>query len=285
MQTARIITAIANHLHPGMRCWQDVYFYAGWRIQKHARTGQYRAVPPSWRDPIFVAENFEECGAVIKQKKAAGLKPAHDHLVLIIPGLGGVPAFFMPLCFMIRRSGYDCMIWYYGSNHTNVAGHAANLGATIARLDGIKTVSFVTHSLGGLILRVLLADAGSQAAVPIGRIVMIAPPHGGSFIADLVHDRLKLKKLFAWVCGHVGHDLTSAGAQALPPVTAPVGIITGGINYSDGLVTISSALVPAAGDITHMRGWSHTAILWNPETGRQVLRFLRTGQFLKDEAA
>ena len=282
MSISRALNALVHNLHPGLRCWHDTYYYAGWRIQKHAKTGTFRVVPPSPLADAFTAPAFDECLAVIQRRRAQGLRAAHDHLVIIVPGLNGLPLNYVPLAHAIRRAGYDCMIWYYGSAHGSATGHAANLAALTARLDGVKTVSFVTHSLGGLILRVLLADPATLPPVPIGRIVMIAPPHGGSFMADLVHDRLKLKGLFTWVCGQVGYDLTSAGAAALPPVIAPVGIVTGGLDRTDGWVEISSSLIPAAADTAHIKGWPHTAMLWAPVTARQVLCFLRHGHFLKD---
>lgn len=282
MYISRTLSALIHNIHPGLRCWHDTYYYAGWRIQKHAKTGTFRTVPPSPLADAFTADTFDECLSVITRRRARGLTPAHDHLVIIVPGLNGVPLYYMLLAFAIRRAGYDCMIWYYGSAHSTAAGHASNLAALTARLEDVKTLSFVTHSLGGLILRVLLATPASMPSAPIDRIVMIAPPHGGSFLADLVHDRLKLKGLFAWVCGQVGYDLTSAGAAALPPVTAPVGIITGGLAGTDGLVSTASSLIPAATDNAHITGWSHTVMLWNPFTAKQVLTFLRHGHFLKD---
>lgn len=285
MTAPHLLTALIHNLHPGLRCWHDTYYYAGWRIQKHAKSGQFRLAPPSPFMDVFTAPSFDECLSALARRRAKGLAPARDHLVIIVPGLNGLPLNYEPLARAIRRDGYDCMIWHYGSFHGNAAAHAENLAALTARLDGVKTVSFVTHSLGGLILRVLLASPATMPSVPVGRIVMIAPPHGGSFMANLVHDRLKLKGLFTWVCGHVGYDLTSAGAAALPPVTAPVGIITGGIDRTDGWVEISSALIPAAVDTAHIRGWPHTAMLWAPVTARQVLSFLRDGRFLKDAKA
>ena len=285
MIISRALSALIHNIHPGLRCWHDTYYYAGWRIQKHAKTGTFRTVPPSPLADAFTAPTFDECLSVITRRRTKGLRPAHDHLVIIVPGLNGVPLYYMLLAHMIRRAGYDCMIWYYGSSHGNAAAHAANLAALTTRLDGVKTLSFVTHSLGGLILRVLLANPATIPPVPVDRIVMIAPPHSGSFMADLVHDRLKLKGLFTWVCGQVGYDLTSAGAKALPPVTAPVGIITGGMDRTDGWVEISSALIPAAVDTAHIRGWPHTAMLWAPVTAKQVLSFLHDGHFLKDSTA
>lgn len=280
INAARILTEAAYHLHPGLRCWHDVHYYAGWRVQEHVKTGKFRVVPPSPLRDMFTADTRAECLSMIAQRRAKGLKPAHDHFVLIVPGLNGLPVYYMMLQFMIRRAGYDCMVWHYGSNHTNAAGHAGRLAALVNGLEGVKTISFVTHSLGGLILRVLLADDGARPQTPVNGIVMIAPPHGGSFLADLVHDRLKLRGLYDWVCGRVGHDLTSAGAAALPPVTAPVGIMTGGVAGTDGLVSVASSLIPAATDTTHIQGWSHTLMLWNPETARRALRFLRTERFL-----
>ncbi|MBU0799717.1 MAG: hypothetical protein KKA05_01815, partial [Alphaproteobacteria bacterium] len=250
--------------------------YAGWRVQKHQSLQKYRVITA--RGKIFRYDTEPEAIAHIQAEKSRGLKPTHDHLVLIIPGLNNVSLNHILMQRLVAAQGYDCMIWDYASNHNDVVGHATQLNAALQRLEDTRTISFITHSLGGLILRVLLADKAEWPA-QIGRIVMIAPPHGGSFMADLVHDRLKLTGLYQWVCGKVGHDLTTAGAMALPPVVAPVGIIVGGIKHNDGWVAQTSSLIPAATDSRHIRGWPHTIMLWNPETTAQAVHFLRHGSF------
>ncbi len=85
------------------------------------------------------------------------------------------------------------------------------------------TVHFVTHSLGGLLVRYYL----SVHALPeLGRVVMLSPPNRGSEVADIFHQT----EWYQWLNGPAGQQLVT-GPQGivarLGPVTYPVGIITG----------------------------------------------------------
>jgi hypothetical protein len=263
-------------VHPGWRHWQDTYIHAGWRVQQHAVNGRCRVVDDRGRKYPCATEDAGL--AMIAARRAAGLKPRSDHMILIVPGLNNYAFNQMLMKRRFERAGYECMIWDYASNRGTVTDHACRLDNALARLDGVRTVSFVTHSLGGLVLRAVLAG-GTAWPAQLGRIVMIAPPHGGSFMADMVAGRAPLKGLYEWVCGQVGHELTAQGAAKLPPVTAPVGIITGGIYHNDGWVAWESSLIPAAADTVHIGGWPHTLMLWHDATARESLNFLRHGRF------
>jgi pimeloyl-ACP methyl ester carboxylesterase len=155
--------------------------------------------------------------------------------------------------------------------------------------DGAVKIDFVTHSLGGILVRSYLA----RHSVPsLGRVVMLAPPNQGSEVVD----KLGGLFLFKWINGPAGSEL-GTGANSTPnrlgPATFPVGVIAGdrSINW------INSLLIPGRDDgkvsveRTRLAGMSdhlviHTAhpfIMRNREAIRQTIQFLRTGGF--DRAA
>jgi pimeloyl-ACP methyl ester carboxylesterase len=153
------------------------------------------------------------------------------------------------------------------------------------RRDGAVKIDFVTHSLGGILVRSYLA----RHTIPsLGRVVMLAPPNQGSEVVD----RLGGLFLFKWINGPAGSEL-GTGANSTPnklgPATFPAGVIAGdrSINW------INSLLIPGRDDgkvsveRTRLAGMSdhlvvHTAhpfIMRNREAIRQTIQFLRTGGF------
>lgn len=275
--------------HLGWRHWYDWRHFAGWRIQKNVLTGSFRVMNAKGRKVLEGTQ--EECNARLDSEKKRGLAPSGSHYVLLIPGLNNHPFFFAAIEQALRNAGYESMTVDYPSGHLDVNGHAERIAALIDRLEGVETLSFVTHSMGGLITRAMLdMDNNWFGRFSLGRIVMVAPPHKGSFFADLVYARPELRPLYEWVCGGVGYDLTSAGANALPDLRLPVGIIVGGsgrkygfnplaIEDNDGVVSVKSSLISTVTGFLQIKNWSHTLILWNSETIRQVTHYLETGRF------
>ncbi len=273
---------------PGWRQHYDTYFYVGWRIQKNEVHDTYRVLSPTGR--IWKKETEAEALSVIEKRKQEGMSPRNNHLVIIVPGLNNLLSTFSSIEKGLKDHGYETLLWNFASNRADTIEHAARLSSLIDRLEGIEKISFVAHSLGGLIIRALLAeDHNWHDRFELGHIVNIASPHGGSFIADLVNDQPHLAGLFEWVCGHVGHDLTTEGAEKLPPIKFPVGVIIGGTGNKLGLnplagqdndivVSRESAEIELAADFIQVKG-SHTLMLWGKETVKQTIHFLKNGCF------
>lgn len=85
------------------------------------------------------------------------------------------------------------------------------------------TLHFVTHSMGGILLRVYLEKYSHPE---IGKIVMIAPPNKGSEITDFFHKNIIYKKRY----GEAGNQLTKDIQQNLSlsdSLYFDIGIIAG----------------------------------------------------------
>ena len=151
--------------------------------------------------------------------------------------------------------------------------------------NGATKIDFVTHSLGGILVRSYLAR---HSLPELGRVVMLAPPNQGSEVVD----KLGWTFVFKWLNGPAGDELgtgTHSTPNQLGPVNYPVGVIAGdrSINW------INSLLIPGADDgkvsieRTKLAGMSdqiviHTAhpfIMKNREAIRQTIQFLRSGAF------
>ncbi|MFQ5419071.1 MAG: esterase/lipase family protein, partial [Anaerolineae bacterium] len=154
----------------------------------------------------------------------------------------------------------------------------------------LKTTShihFVTHSLGGILVRVYL----EQTTLPkLGRVVMLAPPNQGSHLVD------KLGNLpgFAVINGRAATQL-GTGPHHLPaqlgPVTYPVGIIAGthSVNFflslflpgaNDGRVTTENTKVAGMTDYIEVPA-SHPFIMRHSSAIQQAVAFIQTGAFRK----
>lgn len=151
--------------------------------------------------------------------------------------------------------------------------------------DGATKINFVTHSLGGILVRSYLA----RHTIPeLGRVVMLAPPNRGSEVVD----KLGWLFLFKLINGSAGNELgtdKNSTPNKLGAANFPVGIIAGdrSINW------INSLLIPGSDDgkvsveRTKLAGMSdhivihttHPFIMKNHEVIRQTILFLQTGDF------
>lgn len=155
-------------------------------------------------------------------------------------------------------------------------------------------VHFVTHSMGGIVVRLWLRACGDSLPPNLGRIVMIAPPNQGSEVPD----RLCGNPLFHWFTGINGARL-GTGDDSLPrrispvafPAGADLGIIAGNrpVNplfaawigaESDGTVSVASTRLSGMRDHIVMPH-SHTGILMSRPVAAQAVHFLREGKFAR----
>lgn len=175
----------------------------------------------------------------------------------------------------------------YPSRRAGISVHAERVGRAITALADDVPLYVITHSMGGIVLRAALAG-GWVAPERIGRAVMLAPPNGGSELADL----LCHTPLFRLALGPAGQELRTTPdgiAGALPALPCEVGIIAGAASRrtlavslfggpNDGKVSVARAQVDGMRDLLIVpRG--HTFIMNAPEVIAQTFHFLEHGAF------
>jgi pimeloyl-ACP methyl ester carboxylesterase len=212
------------------------------------------------------------------------IEPAHDRVILI-HGLGRSPLSMMRLQWTLRRAGYQVSNLRYPSRRADCFQVAFSRLDAIINQSHSGKIHFVTHSLGGIIVRQYLAG---REIPNLGRVVMLAPPNHGSELAD----HLRNNPLGRWITGPIGRQMgTTPGdlSAQLGPARFQVGVIAAdgpGFPWypgvfqapNDGIVSVESAKLDGMTDFLVVRG-SHTFIMWRRETARQVQSFLREGRF------
>jgi pimeloyl-ACP methyl ester carboxylesterase len=144
---------------------------------------------------------------------------------------------------------------------------------------------FVTHSLGGILARALIAQHPLEN---LGRVVMLAPPNHGSELADALADSALFEAAFGPTAPQLGTGPESL-PNRLPPPSFELGVIAGtrSVNpfsgflipgESDGTVSVASTQLSGMTDFIALPV-SHTFIMSSEQTADQVVEFLRRGRF------
>jgi pimeloyl-ACP methyl ester carboxylesterase len=157
--------------------------------------------------------------------------------------------------------------------------------------EGAERIHFVTHSLGGVLTRAYAArrfDMGHRLAEG-SRAVMLAPPHGGSEVADVVMGIPPIRAYFGPALDELGTDAASVPLDLGPMRGIEAGIIAGDRNVypilgralpgpGDGSVAVERTRVDGIADwmLVHR---THALIPFAPDVTDATLRFLETGRF------
>ena len=222
---------------------------------------------------------------------------AASSLVILLHGLSRSYRSMRRLEEQIAIAGYRTLNWDYPGRRHSLPALVEKFRDVLNglderdRADG-QTVHFVTHSLGGLIVR----GALTQEPVPVhpGRIVMIAPPNKGVQLPG----RKRFRKVLGWLYGRPLLDVATPSEimDRLGAPEADLGIIAGTrqfhwVNPSswvtawvhrhrphDGTVEVAHTQLEEMDDFIEVDA-SHTFICDEPEVIRQTVYFLEHGAF------
>ncbi len=207
--------------------------------------------------------------------------------VILIHGLGRLKSSMTKLEKAFTNADFDVVNWSYSSTKLNITDIAHNL-YDIFKINAKNhnKVYFVTHSLGGIVVRRMMAIFNINN---LDGIVMIAPPNNASAFARWI---LKYP-IIKTIMGPAGQELM--GQKYIEKICAvpksDVMIIAGTKSFSinnpnswisqsvlekphDGTVTIEETKLPDMEKFITVKA-SHTFIASNSDVIRETVEFLK----------
>jgi triacylglycerol lipase len=208
--------------------------------------------------------------------------------VVLVHGMARGTSSMRKLETYLLSYGYKTVNLSYPSTRESIERLAEDyIPAAIAQCgkDQGEKIHFVTHSLGGILVRQYL----QAHSLPKGsRLVMLAPPNRGTEIVDHLKDFFAYK----WFHGPAGQELGTdpeSTPNRLKPIGIEVGVIAGDRSYNpifsalipgpdDGMVSVERAKLREMTDFL-VASSSHTFIVTNHTVMKQVVHFLKYGKF------
>ena len=175
-----------------------------------------------------------------------------------------------PLASRLRGSGFRVLTWNYPSLFARIESHAKRLYEFLAtQLSKETRFHIVAHSMGSIVTRAAL----NRSPLPnLGRLVLLAPPNGGSPVARLA------SMLIGGVVvptRELSDRHSSYVNQLRGPSDLDVGIIAA--RY-DILVPVGNTHL--VGERVHETLFAtHNSLLLSRTACSKTVRFLRTGNF------
>ncbi|MCB9978139.1 MAG: alpha/beta fold hydrolase [Rhodospirillales bacterium] len=215
--------------------------------------------------------------------------------VVLLHGIARTGKSLRTLEAALQAQGYRTLAVTYPSTTEDLEAIAETLGRGDLNPEFWGTaqkVHFVTHSMGGLVAQKYLdryrADISPEK---MGRVVMLAPPNGGSEVADF----LSALPAYQWIYGPAGQELTTAArAKDAHDLWYELGIIAGNKTWpypvasfvvqgpGDGRVSVEKTKIDGMKDHITIDA-THTFIMDRKDTHDLVSGFLKNGVFTHEK--
>ncbi|MEZ5593293.1 MAG: alpha/beta hydrolase [Gammaproteobacteria bacterium] len=208
-------------------------------------------------------------------------KPASPEWIVLVPGIYMPGLSLAVLARRLRKAGFQCRIFSYPSLRVSVDENAARLYRSVQTLNA-ATVHYVGHSLGGIVIRHLMAR--HSASLPAGHTVTLGTPHTGSKVA-----RKLQQHHLGWLLGRSREHGLLGDLPDWPRARA-LGSLAGVYRYGlgrllapldfphDGTVEVAETVCPEATDRICLPV-NHTSLLLDAQTAWQIIFFLRNRRF------
>ena len=247
-----------------------------------------RCAPKAWLSFALMLMSMNAMPTTVNNAQQA----APDHLqdcVVLLHGLGRSKHSMAMLGAALERHYHVINISYPSRHHTITRLAELAIQPALQRCRAYHpdaAIYFVTHSLGGILLRSYLAE---HPITGLKHSVMLAPPNHGSELADHFSKLLG----YRWLMGKPMQQLVT-GCNGVPeqlgPANFSVGIIAGSRSYNplysafiagsdDGKVSIKSTELEGMQDHIVLPV-SHSFMMNSPAVQAEILHFLQQGRFI-----
>ncbi|MGA0040604.1 MAG: esterase/lipase family protein [Pirellulales bacterium] len=195
------------------------------------------------------------------------------HVVVITHGFMAHRWLLMPLARRLTRLGWQTRVWGYQSLTPSVMTHGERLARLLAQLQDqadVDHIHVVAHSMGGIVTRAALTRG---IPTKFGRLVMLAPPNRGSFVATATAG------LMGSVLRPVA-ELTTHPESLVNRLPEPQGVEIGVIAAGrDQLVSLDSTRL----SMPHHHAvlpCMHSSLLFRRDAAALTAQFLETGSLV-----
>jgi len=213
--------------------------------------------------------------------------------VVLLHGLARSSHSMVPLQKALSKNGYGtCNIDYPSTDYTIEYLSNEYLPAALKQSipDDADRVHFVTHSMGGIILRHYLKHNQFKR---LGNVVMLSPPNAGTEVVDKLGNIFIFKALNGPASIQLGTGANSVPIE-LGPVDFKLGVLTGSKTINpilsamipgkdDGKVSVERAQIKGMSDFMVLPH-SHPFIMRSKEVIEQTVYFLKRSRFQRIHA-
>lgn len=189
-----------------------------------------------------------------------------------------------------KKVGWKVHVWAYPSRHDTIEGHAEEFASYLNELSlqyPDTDFHYVTHSMGGLVLRCALNRDDCPESVKNGKAILIAPPNRGSSYGRFLS---RFKKVHEMAGEHAGRQLLTTKRNGFDylgvfPETMKVLVIAGTCGFNptikganDGKVGTDETRLPTPHHYKEIYA-GHSWICHTPKTVETALDFFQNETF------
>ena len=211
---------------------------------------------------------------------------AQDEVVVCVHGIMRSSVSMSYVACSLRKAGYHVENWGYPSRMKTIADHGEGLVweiKRVARMYPGRQIHFVTHSMGGLVLRAALNHPECPEMAKSGKAVLYAPPNRGSSFGRKMGAYRFVRSVYGELSGSELLFTEEDGFEDLGsfPEAMDVLVIAGTQSFnpfisekSDGTVRVAETALKTPFKWVEMPV-NHTFIMWSPKVLCTTIDFLK----------
>ena len=216
---------------------------------------------------------------------------SRNEIVILIHGLRGNTDDMQIITDYLKEYNFETVNFVYPSKDDKIQ----NLAEIFLKPEVLKQIEkqpkqihFVTHSMGGIVLRSYLVNHLTEIDSILGKVIMISPPNKGSDVSEFFKKTMLYQKRYGISGQQIGYDINKQVGLS-DSVSYNPGIIAGTdtqfpyFSYfikgdDDGKISTERTKLKGMGDYIEMH-FPHDTIMEQKEVAKQVLHYIENSEF------